>query len=227
MRGDRAMLGSPAYSREPNDHYATIDPRCIEYLDKVWPLDGRHFVEPMAGYGDLIWQAEACGAILDYAADLKAYPGADKRIVAGVDLFTPPDWAIDVDDLCILTNPPFSDIQAVMEYLVNLTPKAWVVVLMRANQLHTRQMRPLLTGGRLWAYVPLPFRPMWHIGPGESPRHEFAWYIWSPVWAISGPPRLLMDPIPFIPQRSPSISRRQWWKDLPNAPTTYPRKSPD
>ena len=58
------MLGAPVHERIKNDAYHTIDPRCIAHLDKVWPLRGREFIEPMAGYGQLLWDVEACGGVL-------------------------------------------------------------------------------------------------------------------------------------------------------------------
>ncbi|MET0653689.1 MAG: hypothetical protein ABWY63_14355 [Hyphomicrobiaceae bacterium] len=222
MSRDRAMLGAPVHERIANDAYHTLDPRCIGHLDKVWPLKGRPFIEPMAGYGQLIWDIEGCGGILQYASDLYVYPDQDSRIVTGVNLFEPRhNWAEMANTMSIITNPPYSLLRPTVHHLLEVAPGAWLAILCRSSQLHVQAMQPMLTGGRLWGVAPLPFRPFWHHRSGEKsegPRHEYAWFIWSPVWAISGPPRLLFVAPPSKPDpayQSPLSPTGQWWRDLP------------
>jgi len=220
MRADPAMLGVSQHAREGNDAYATIDERCVQHLDKVWPLRGRMFVEPMAGYGDLVWQVEQCGGILEWCGDLHKYPHQDPRIETGRDLFVDTTQWSHLLGVTIITNPPYSSLRATVRWLLEQAPSAWVVILCRASQLHVKAMRTHLIGGRLWGVAPLPFRPLWYPSEGksgENPRHEYAWFIWCPLWAINGPPRLLFEPPPpqlleTPPQPTPEAL---WWKGLP------------
>jgi hypothetical protein len=180
MSRDRAMLGAPIHEREPNDLYATIDGRCVDHLHKVWPLTSVMFVEPMAGFGDLIAQIELYGGILHDASDMHAYPDADPRIRTGVNVFEKP---CQLGGVAIITNPPYTILRSVIRHLLTHAPRAWIIILCRASQLHVLDMRPSLEDRRFHGVAPLPFRPLWYVrepGNNAGPRHEYAWFIWSP-----------------------------------------------
>jgi hypothetical protein len=188
---DRGMMNS-VHARRPNDIYATIDKRCVAHLNKVWPLRGRTFVEPMAGYGDLIKQVESHGGRCEYASDLIDHPGADASIVEGRDIFAIP--RNEFLGKTVISNPPFAIQRPVIRYLLEQAALEWLVLLLRASQMHVADGQDLMTGGQLHAVVPLPFRPIWvpvSVQANIGPRHEYAWFIWQPRWGSERPPQLL------------------------------------
>ena len=188
MRTDRAMTQPSTYERVPADAYMTIDQRCVQHLDKVFPLHGVMFKEPCAGRGDLICALEGVGAILEVATDLHAYEGADRRIRTGIDVFKQPPRGPGH----IITNPPYDVALDMSEWMLHEAPAAWLMVLLRASQAHVRTMRKLMAWHRFYGLAPLPFRPKWFVNGPASPRHDFSWFLWRPAHFDKQPPRLLL-----------------------------------
>jgi hypothetical protein len=190
---DRGMLAATVYERAPNDLYATIDPRCVAYLNKVWPLRGRRFIEPMAGYGDLVREVEKHGGVLERASDYHTYPNQDARIEVDLDAMWIP--RNELLGRTMITNPPYSILRPVVEHFLRQAALEWLVILCRASQLHVQAMRPMLTSGQFHAVAPLPFRPIWFPNDAQKsrgPRHEYAWFIWQPRWGAEKEPHLLL-----------------------------------
>jgi hypothetical protein len=190
---DPTMLRSANAARKPNDIYATIDTRCVAHLNKVFPLQGISFIEPMAGYGDLVKQIEHYGGSLEWAGDLIEHEGRDPRIIAPRDIFDIP--ADDLLGATIITNPAFTNQRQIVRHFLNQKAVSWLVLLMRSSQMHVGDMQELLKGGRLYGVAPLPFRPRWFPlkSDSQSPRHEYAWFIWRPRTPV-GLPKLLLAP---------------------------------
>ena len=188
MRSDHAMTQPSHYDRAPADAYMTIDRRCIEHLDKVFPLHGILFTEPCAGMGHLINHLEEAGAVLESASDLHTYEGGDARIRTGIDVFKQPPRG----PTTIITNPPYDCAVEMVEWMLHEAPAAWLMVLLRSSQAHVRAMRKLMAWHRFYGLAPLPFRPKWFVNGPASPRHDFSWFMWRPVHFAKHPPRLLL-----------------------------------
>ena len=125
---------------------------------------------------------------------MHSYPGADPRIRTGVNVFEQP---CQLSPITIITNPPYTILRPVIRHLLGKAPKAWIVILCRASQLHVQDMRPALEDGRLHGVAPLPFRPLWYVrepGNNAGPRHEYAWFIWAPrsYYAFHHKPQILL-----------------------------------
>jgi len=188
---DRGMMNS-GFARRPNDIYATIDDRCVDHLNKVWPLRGRSYIEPMAGYGDLIKQIGKHGGRCEYASDLIDHPGRDPHIIPDVDVYDIP--RNDFLGKTVITNPAFVNQRNLVRHFLDQAALEWLVLLLRSSQMHVRDMQPCLTSGQLYAVVPLPFRPIWvplDVQKNRGPRHEYAWFIWQPRWGSERQPQLL------------------------------------
>ena len=185
---DPVPLQPSNYARAPADSYFTIDPRCVQHLDRVFTMSGKLFTEPCAGMGHMIHQLEEVGAVLESASDLHAYEGADPRIRTGIDVFVQPPRGPS----CVVTNPPYDCALAMVEHMLHEAPAAWVIVLLRSSQAHVRAGRRLMGWHRFYGLAPLPFRPKWFEKGPASPRHDFSWFIWRPVHFTKNPPRLLL-----------------------------------
>jgi len=188
VRSDIPMHKPSRFVRVPQEAYFTIDRRCVQHLDRVFPLSGIRFSEPCAGQGDMVKALEECGAVLEAATDLHWYEDADARIRGGIDVFQQPPRGATT----IITNPPYDCALPMVEHMLHAAPAAWLMVLLRATQAHVRQGRELMTWHRFYGLAPLPFRPKWFVDGPHSPRHDFSWFIWRPAHFQRQPPRLLL-----------------------------------
>lgn len=185
---DHVMLRPSRFERTPADAYFTIDWRCVQHLDRVFPLHGVLYKEPCAGMGHLMLALDEVGAICEAASDLHWYENADARIRGGVDVWLQPPKGPGH----IITNPPYQNALEVVAHLLHNAPAAWLIVLLRASQAHVRLMRDLMKWHRFYGIAPLPFRPKWFEKGPASPRHDFSWFIWRPVHFAKDPPLVLL-----------------------------------
>ena len=163
------------YARRLNDHYPTIDPRCVQALVETWRIDGP-IVDPCAPNGSGIVE-ELCRR------------GYDAKCADSPQGLAPCGW--------LVTNPPYD--RRVVDKLAwrmhssaeAIPPQAW-----RCSCGPTGSSPPVVptcssapsTAGRP-ACV---FRPWWTDDRNARPIHSFVWHVWS--WG-SGEPVLRFWPL--------------------------------
>ena len=194
---DPAMLGQLEYERRDADAYWT-EPWVTEALLESFPLK-EPFWEPACGRGDIV-QVLRKRNWLVFASDIHAHGCQDSKIVI-VDFlaelrrwpFTPQTAAT------IITNPPYKlaepFIRRALEWAGNY--HATVAMLLRHEFDCAGGRSDLFDRPDFAAKITLRKRPRWdwweREKPKASPRHNFAWFVWSATHI--GSPQLLYWPI--------------------------------
>ncbi len=158
------------YPRRENDHYPTIDPRCVDAL-----------IISGIGYINYVW--DCCSINGSGILDRLKY---HKRITyKGKDAFTPNpfrgkrlDW--------VVSNPPFQ--KGVVDGIINaqvsrvaMGQVTGVAMLLRTGFDHAKKYQYLFRdcphyGGQ----IKLTFRPVWIAGKQKaSPIHNYVWHFWK------------------------------------------------
>ena len=166
--------------RSPSDFYPT-PPWCVRRLLEAVPLPGGRWLEPCIGHGAIV------AATSDLRSDV-AWTGLDvhasfAQAVAKLDTpvrFIAEDFtqwspanptAFDV----VITNPPYTVAQAIIERSFSLAPV--VVMLLRLNYLASAGRADFMRAHPPDVYV-LPNRPSFS-GRGTD-SIEYAWFVWHP-----------------------------------------------
>lgn len=174
----RGGIAPTRFRRFDNDNYFTIDADWIipALLSKV-PIEGR-ILEPAAGRGHLVHEFRQRGFSV-VAIDVCAYEEpliadiriADMRAINSLQGFA---WAV--------TNLPYGEQDLLAAHLVALGARdgCGVALLTRAEWIVARARRALVHAHPNFAGVlHLTSRPRWSEVQIASPRHNFAWLVWS------------------------------------------------
>lgn len=157
------------FKRRKNDHYPTIDTRCVDAL--------LHFVPHTNTEGIVDVCAPQGSAIIDYLKSL------------GISAWGIPD-AFSNDGIdsakSIVTNPPY-DISVVdkiiyhqIERLKQPNGLEMVAMLLRTNFDHAIGRKEMFSENKYyWGQIKLCFRPWWTKSRRMPPFHNFVWHIWT------------------------------------------------
>lgn len=180
------MLGGSGYARNENDFYPT-EPAATQvaanffqehfpWVKKVW--------EPAAGAGDMARVLRQSFQVVDTDKFPQVIAGLDDDEQAELSF----DFLVDLptfDFDGIITNPPYGDLaeefaKKCVEYTRTMgVPSA---LLMRLEYDSAKTRRYLFKDcPEFYAKVSLLWRPRWVAESTGSPRHNYAWYIWSPI----------------------------------------------
>jgi hypothetical protein len=183
-----ADIAPSQFERIENDAYLTIDAHwIIPALLRSVPIEGR-VLEPAAGRGHLSLELRRAG--LDVASfDLHRYADplvhdvgtGDIRRLTTLEGFA---W--------VVTNLPYRDLTELTAHLTRLgaRDRCGVALLVRAEWLIPNARRHLLHEHPHFAgAVMLTARPRWveRGGDDASPRHNFAWAVWSGTPRVGDP----------------------------------------
>ena len=182
MRLDSSMVGAAKYERVENDFYPTEE-ACTEalyaFLQSHWLIHRNSLIyEPACGDGAITRVFEAKGHRV-ISSDL--YPQMDGAAVK--DFLTEP-FVIDEAGTVFVTNPPYAMpfIDQFMDRMNDLVHNDGVVaaMLMR-NEVDCAKSRRVFFENNPYYFgkLVLNWRPRWVPGSTGSPRHNYAWYIWS------------------------------------------------
>lgn len=187
---DPSMVGAPRYARAALDHYPT-EQRCTDALLSVLGDDmaGMTAWEPFCGDGAIskvitphVWDITN--------TDIVAYEGFDPDILLDFFSLTPeselPKSPEGLTPDAIITNPPYEKgmaLKSVEQALALMQPQnGTVMMLLRKEFDSAKKHRHIFRDCPAFqAKVDLLFRPRWIKGSKGSPRHNYAWYVWS--WA--------------------------------------------
>ena len=185
-KADASMLGVPKYERVENDFYPT-EPACTialyDYLKaRALVQPSSVIYEPACGDGAIVKVFEERGHKV-HASDLfPQMDGADvKDFLTGDFMF---DRDLPVRPL-VITNPPYAMpyIDLFMDRIMDLVHNDGVTgaMLMR-NEVDCAISRRKFFEDNPYYFgkLVLNWRPRWIPGSTGSPRHNYAWYIWSP-----------------------------------------------
>lgn len=181
---DSAMVGVSKYERTENDHYPTEAACTVAFYNF---LKAQRLVQP-----DTVFYEPACGdgAISNViegfghkviSSDL--YPQMD----APVKDFLTTDFMIDHDHLSapvVVTNPPYAMpyIDLFLDRMMDLVHNDGVVgALLMRNEVDCAISRRKFFRDNPYYFgkLVLNWRPRWVPGSTGSPRHNYAWYIFS------------------------------------------------
>lgn len=158
------------YPRVKNDHYPTIDSRCVDALLS-------------SGVGSFNYVWDCCSINGSGILDRLKY---HKRIIyKGKNAYTPdpfPGKRID----WIVSNPPF--LRGVVDKIIEAQVKriapgqvTGVAMLLRTGFDHAKKYQYLFRDCDLYAgQIKLTFRPIWIEGKQKaSPIHNYVWHFWK------------------------------------------------
>ena len=153
--------------------YRTIEPRAVESLKKAARLrKGFKFIEPCAGYGDMVSHLVGIGGICVLASDIK--PERDDIVKRDALTLTAADVPKGV---MIITNPPFDVdmLHPMIEHFTSMADTVWL--LLPVNWLCNQSSRPYFS--RLRLIVPLGYRPKWYVKEdGDKKVGERRNFVW-------------------------------------------------
>ena len=184
----RADIAPSQFERIENDGYLTIDAYwIIPALLRSVPIEGR-VLEPAAGRGHLSLELRRAG--LDVVSfDLYRY--ADPLVhdigigdIRGLTTLEGLAW--------VVTNLPYMDLEELATHLISLgvRDRCGVALLVRAEWIVPKARRRLVHEHPHFAgAVMLTARPRWVelAQDSASPRHNFAWVVWSAAPRIGAP----------------------------------------
>lgn len=182
MTQDVAMLGAPKHERHDRDFYETIDENVTRAISRV--LIDQQFLSPMATVWECAAGNWAMGRVLEerfakvIGSDI--VPLADNIFEADF-LHSTPKQDFDA----IVTNQPFGEMVTAfmargVEHIRRGNCK--VVAMLGRNELDSSgKERTHLFGNcpEYAAKVVMTWRPKWIADSKGSPRHSYAWFIWS------------------------------------------------
>ena len=170
---DKAMLGTSNYPRKENELYLTPD-GCTEVLLRYVVFDA------------LTWEpAAADGAMANIlfkrtpmiATDLEPL---DRQVKKHDFLTSPGPFRGKFKN--IVTNPPYKLAQKFIEQAIDIiAPQKGKVAMLLRNEYDSAAGCQHLFSGRLGFNLKLVLtrRPKWAPGKGNSPRHNFSWFVWD------------------------------------------------
>jgi hypothetical protein len=183
-----ADIAPSQFERIENDGYLTIDAHwIIPALLRSVPIVGR-VLEPAAGRGHLSLELQRAG--LDVVSfDLHRYADplvhdigiGDIRRLTTLEGFA---W--------VVTNLPYGDLEELATHLISLgvRDRCGVALLVRTEWIVPKARRRLVHEHPHFAgAVMLTARPRWveRVQDSASPRHNFAWGVWSAAPPIGDP----------------------------------------
>lgn len=181
-RLDNSMVGAAKYERVENDFYPT-EPACTEALYKFlrehWLIHRNSLViEPACGDGAISRVFEGHGHRV-LSTDL--YPQLDG---AKVKNFLTEEFIIDEAGTIVVTNPPYAQpyIDQFIERINDMVHNDGVVgALLMRNEVDCAKSRRVFFEENRYYFgkLVLNWRPRWIPDSTGSPRHNYAWYIWS------------------------------------------------
>ena len=181
-RTDGAMTGVPKYERVENDWYPT-EPACTlalyEYLRENWLISKHSLVyEPACGDGAISKVFEEKGHRVISSDLFPQMEGAEVK-----DFINDP-FIIDEGGTVFVTNPPYAMpyIDQFIDRINDLVHNDGVVgALLMRNEVDCAQSRRKYFEENPYfhAKLVLNWRPRWIPGSTGSPRHNYAWYIFS------------------------------------------------
>jgi len=167
---DPFMYRQMTYERRDNDAYYTPD-WCTEALLSKVSFPGPIW-EPAAGQGRM-------------AAVLRQ--GGYQVVESDID--RAPEEALDFlgtnamlgQSRSIVTNPPYNIAHAFVRHALELAlPGGGMVALLLRHEFDcAKKRRPLFEQAHFQRKLTLTTRPRWMQNTGNSPRHNFAWYVWD------------------------------------------------
>lgn len=146
------------YDRLIDDHYPTVDPRCITALQKSWDI-------PLPALDPFCSQLET-GL---HPAQVGSLRSAQKF-------------------QSIITNPPYKRgvvDMLVRDCLAALNGDTKVVALLMRTQWDHAKSRQDLFLSPFAASIRLLFRPYWMTSRKASPIHSYQWLVWDTRWCGS------------------------------------------
>jgi hypothetical protein len=175
------MLGESKHPRAPRDFYPTIDENVSRAIARFL------LAEQLVTQDSLVW--ECAGGDWAMGKVLEEY----FKTVMGSDIAPQPplehtfdflkEWPNPVFD-AIITNPPYGvHTTKFMERGLFLlrNQKTNVVAMLARNELDSAHSRAHLFGDcpEFYAKLTLLWRPRWIRESVGSPRHNYAWYVWT------------------------------------------------
>ena len=150
------------YARRADDHYPTIDGRCVQALVETWPIGGV-IVDCCAPQGS---------GIVDWLCD----HGHDARCAGTVDFSGHADW--------IVTNPPYKRglVDEIARQAVHHCQQGrvqGVALLMRPIWDLAACRTGLFDLSLYRGQTRLQFRPWWSEERKAQPIHNFVWHVWA------------------------------------------------
>jgi hypothetical protein len=169
------------FERNDNDAYYTPD-WCTESLIGRVSFRGPVW-EPAAGKGRMAEVLRAGGYEVA-ESDLVTHD----RPIAALDFLTATTMAENTRS--IITNPPYHIGAAFVAHALTLALPAggMVAMLLRHEYDCAKKRRPLFEHQAFAHKLTLTSRPRWMENTGNSPRHNFAWFVWDAEH--QGPPTL-------------------------------------
>ena len=164
------MLGTSGHERAEGDFYPTppdVTRAVLPYLPKgvaIW--------EPAAGDGAMATVLRVEGGYRVAESDI-----APRNDAPHVDFLAKGD--LPPNTRWIVTNPPYSLAEEFVRKALDLTyPSGGVAMLLR-NEWDCASSRIDLFGRPFARKIVLTWRPRWIAGSTGSPRHNYAWFVWS------------------------------------------------
>jgi hypothetical protein len=184
-----ADIAPSRYDRIEGDGYLTLDaPWVVPALLRKVPEVGGRILEPAAGRGHLSLELR-CAGLEVVSFDLRRYlnPLVDDIGQGDIrELKT-----LKVFDF-VVTNLPYGDLEELATHLIGLgvRDRCGVALLVRTEWIVPKARRRLVHEHPHFAgTVMLTARPRWveQVQGSASPRHNFAWGVWSPAPRIGDP----------------------------------------
>ncbi|QIV65792.1 putative methyltransferase [Mesorhizobium phage Cp1R7A-A1] len=186
MRVDAAMLGTSGHDRVENDFYPT-PPECTHALLRFFDAQGRTVLnkrvwEPAAGQGHI---SKVCRLFGAEVRESDLHPQTEGATTAD---FTKVDDAIfDADPKIphfIITNPPYQrDVidGFIAKCVMFARDYGITTALLMRNEVDSAITRRkfFVDCAQFDAKLTLLWRPRWIADSTGSPRHNYAWFIWS------------------------------------------------
>jgi hypothetical protein len=193
---DNAMLGQPKHERKANDFYPTQRREINSMLEVMeFDLTGYFVWEPCCGEGDIavVLKNIARGVV---TSDITVYEKYKADVI--VDFLAipvePKEGEPSMDEIAvhlpggecpdaIVTNPPYDLAEAVVRQALKLMEpvKGLVVMLLRHEWDCAKSRGDLFDHPSFSKKIVMRHRPRWIADSTGSPRHNYAWYVWS--WA--------------------------------------------
>jgi len=179
------MIGNSGFARKKNDLYLTPH-WCTEVLLRHITFEGLTW-EPAAadgGMANILFKKTPT-----IATDIEPL---DKQVKMHDFLTSPGPLRGKFKN--IVTNPPYKLAQQFIEQAIAIIePQKGKVAMLLRNEYDSAAGRQHLFSGcpAFKLKLVLTRRPKWAPGKGNSPRHNFAWFLWD--FNAAGPPTMIWD----------------------------------
>jgi hypothetical protein len=185
-RADPSMLGSSKYPRSKLDHYPTERPVIVALIRKLGltRLVPSTIWEPFCGDG-AISNVLAEHGIKTVSTDIKAYRGFDPDALFDFEKVTLAQLIkkTGIAPTGIISNSPYGrwiGHRMARRCIEIMRPiRGDVALLYRADYDTAGERRDLFDHPAYAGKITLRWRPRWKAGSTGSPRHSYAWYLWS------------------------------------------------